>query len=718
MEAIGRFLLQDTTHLLTVAGPPGVGKTRLAVEVAGHLAGGFRDGVYFVRLAHLDSATQVVPALEEALQVGNAEGRPPLEGVKEYLMGKQVLLVLDNFEHVLEAAQYLPEIVGIAPEVKILVTSREVLNISLEHEFVVPPLSVPNIYEPEQLRQLEGYEAVQLFAHRAMLARPGFELNDENIEVVATICRMLEGLPLSIELAASRIKLIAPGAMAERLDSRLGLLIGGSRDLPRRHQTLRNALEWSYNLLTEDEARLFRRLAIFTGKYSLQAIEQVCDVAQALDPGATEIVDRVTALVEKSLLMSEEGAGGEPCYSMLETIHEYAQEKLDEIGERSAVTSQFVRYYLGLAQRAEAELRGPNQDVWLERLQRDHSNLCAAWQGAAATGQVELLPNVAPALGQFWARCGHWALGREQLGGLLADPDVLWQPLDRARTLYPLAYIAYLQGEYPYARSIARESFNLFRQVGDSAGIADSLNLMGFVASMEGDKTRARRLHAQSLASARAAEYWLGVPLARYGIALIDMHAGHTAVAHARMEESYIACRRIGDLLGIAYSLYCMGLADWLEASYSEAREHCEEGLLVYSQIHDKKGKALSLQVLGHIPGQEVDRGDVNTRHRYLRESLSLLCELGLRRYVPGTLAGLALLAVEEADLVRAARLLGAAHSLAETARSDAVPGQAVMLRAAVRKLPREADAVGTRRAWLEGEAMPLQEIVGLACGR
>jgi tetratricopeptide (TPR) repeat protein len=429
-------------------------------------------------------------------------------------------------------------------------------------------------------------------------------------------------------------------------------------------------------------------------------------------------VDLVTTLVEKSLLALEADAGDEPRYSMLETIREYAQEKLEESGEIEAIRQQHVSYFLGLAERAGPELRGPNQNVWLERLQQDHRNLCAALEGAAETGHMELLLKVASTLGQFWTRCGHWALGREQLEALLAERNVLWQPVDRACTLYPLAYMAYLQGDYHYALARFEEGLALFRQAGDGAGIADSLNLIGFVTSMQGDKETARRLHAESLDVARAGEYRLGVPFALYGIALVEIHAGNTSSAHALTQESYIESRKIGDLLGIAYSLYSMGLADWLEGNYGEAREHCQESLRVHRQIHDKRGMALSLQVLGHISSQEDDADDVddvNTRSSYLVESLSLLCEVGLRRYVPGTLAGLAMVALEQGDLARAARLLGAADAVAETAGAHMVPGQSAMQEAAVRRLRRTANRAQVAEAWAEGEATSFEDVVSLA---
>jgi tetratricopeptide (TPR) repeat protein len=471
-------------------------------------------------------------------------------------------------------------------------------------------------------------------------------------------------------------------------------------------------------LLAEPEALLFRRVAVFAGGYTLQAIEQVCNADHGLGTEATDVVDLVTSLVEKSLLALDSDANDEPRYSMLETIREYAQEKLEESGEIEANRQQYVGYFLRLVEQAEPELRGPNQNVWLERLQRDHRNLCAALEGITETGQTELLLKVAPTLGQFWTRCGHWALGREQLEALLAEPRVLWQPSDKARTLYPLAYMAYLQGDYPYALACLEESLSLFRQEADGAGIADSLNLMGFVISMQGDKERARRLHAEGLDVARAAEYRLGVPFALYGIALIDIHAGNTASAHALTQESYIESRKIGDLLGIAYSLYSMGLADWLEGNYSEAREHCQESLRIHRQIQDKRGMALSLQVLGHISGQEGDVDDVNTRDRYLKESLSLLSKVGLRRYVPGTLAGLAMVALEQGDLAAAARLLGAADSSAKAAGAHVVPGQQPMQEAAIRRLLRTRDKAQMAEAWAEGEALSFQEVVALALDR
>lgn len=747
VEALGALLLRPGVSLVTVTGPPGIGKTHLAVESARRMERHFRDGIYFVGLAHLNEIGQVAPAIAEALSVRDGDGRSPLEGISEYFTAKELLLVLDNFEHVIDAASQVVEMLGSQPGVKVMVTSREVLNVSPEHIFAVGSMSVPpkhgegaegaegaEVVRDESAESVEGaslpdsYDAVKLFVQRAQAARPHQVFSEEDMRAIGEICAVLEGIPLSIELAATRTKLIPPRAMVERLRSRLALLTGGARDLPQRHQTLRDAIDWSYSLLTDAEALLFRRLAIFPGGCDLHAIEDVCGAGGALAGYEVEVVDLVTSLVEKSLLLHQVGEGGDARYSrysMLETLREYAAEKLEESGETEAMRREFARYFLRLARDAEAGLRGPEQYVWLNRLEQEHTNIPAAITWAPEVGEMALLREAAPTLGQFWVRRGYWGQAREKLGELLERPEAEWQPLQRARTLYPEAYAAYLQGDYGYARTRFHESLELFRGLGDLRGAADSLNLLGFVTLMQGDKEEARRLHEESLATARAAEYRLDVPFALYGLALADIAKGDYGCARASAEESHIEARKAGDLLGIGYSLYCLGLLEYLEGNYEQAREHCARSLRTHRQIKDRRGVALALQVLGHLPeqgdGMDPQPQGADVRATQLRESLTLLCELGLKRYMPGTLAGLAILAAEQGHIERAARLLGAANALAAKTGAGVVPGQTEMYLAAERALQLTSTselAPAVAAAQTEGAVMSFQEVIAYALDR
>ena len=370
VEDVRGRLLAPEVRLLTLTGPGGTGKSRLALQSAADLIEEFEDGVFFVALATLTDHTLVTSSVAQVLGVRESGDQPLLEGIKDYLQDKRLLLVLDNFEQVLEAAPQAGEILSAAPRLKVLATSRIPLGIYGEREYAVPPLAIPDPKRLPTLEVLSQYEAVRLFIERAEATKAGFEITSENAPAVAEICARLDGLPLAIELAAARIKLLPPSSILARLTNRLKLLTGGARDLPERQRTLRGAIEWSHTLLDEGEKTLFARMAIFSGGRTLEAIEAVCDAQGDLPMDA---FDSVSSLVDKSLLRQEEGPEGEPRFMMLETIHEYAREKLRESGEAEEIGHAHARHFLGLAE--EAELTGPEQAWWLERLEAEHDNL-------------------------------------------------------------------------------------------------------------------------------------------------------------------------------------------------------------------------------------------------------------------------------------------------------------------------------------------------------
>ena len=370
VEDVRGRLLAPEVRLLTLTGPGGTGKSRLALQSAADLIEEFEDGVFFVALATLTDHTLVTSSVAQVLGVRESGDQPLLEGIKDYLQDKRLLLVLDNFEQVLEAAPQAGEILSAAPRLKVLATSRIPLGIYGEREYAVPPLAIPDPKRLPTLEVLSQYEAVRLFIERAEATKAGFEITSENAPAVAEICACLDGLPLAIELAAARIKLLPPSSILARLTNRLKLLTGGARDLPERQRTLRGAIEWSHTLLDEGEKTLFARMAIFSGGRTLEAIEAVCDAQGDLPMDA---FDGVSSLVDKSLLRQEEGPEGEPRFMMLETIHEYAREKLRESGEAEEIGHAHARHFLGLAE--EAELTGPEQAWWLERLEAEHDNL-------------------------------------------------------------------------------------------------------------------------------------------------------------------------------------------------------------------------------------------------------------------------------------------------------------------------------------------------------
>jgi predicted ATPase/class 3 adenylate cyclase len=381
------LLRTEETRLLTLTGPGGTGKTRVALQAAADLLEDFPDGTYFVSLATLTEAELLLPAVAEMVGVREVGEQPLDETLKDYFHERRLLLLLDNFEQVLEAAPAVTELLAVAPGMKVLATSRAPLGLYGEHEFPVPPLSMPDLKSPPSLERLTQYEAVGLFVERARAVKPDFSITNESAPAVAEICVRLDGLPLAIELAAARIKMLPPKAMLHRLTSRLKLLTGGARDLPERQRTLRATIEWSHALLDEGEQVLFGRLAVFSGGRTLEAIEAICDAEGDLPVDAFE---GVSSLQDKSLLRQEEGVRGEPRFVMLETIHEFAREKLQESGEAEEIKRLHAQYFLTLAEEAYPEFKGANQLEWLERLEVEHDNVRAALTWALKRKEAEV----------------------------------------------------------------------------------------------------------------------------------------------------------------------------------------------------------------------------------------------------------------------------------------------------------------------------------------
>jgi predicted ATPase/class 3 adenylate cyclase len=396
------LLRREETRLLTLTGPGGTGKTRLALQAAADLLDDFSDGAFLVPLATLTETELLLPTVAETLGVRDSGEQPLDESLKDYLSERRLLLVLDNFEQVLEAAPAVTELLAGAPGLKVLATSRAPLGLYGEKEYAVPPLSVPDVKHLPDLKTLSQYEAVRLFIERAKSAKADFEVADESAPAVAEICVRLDGLPLAIELAAARIKMLPAKAMLQRLSSRLKLLTGGARDLPERQRTLRGTIEWSHALLDEGEQLLFARLAVFAGGRTLEAIEAICDAEGDLPVDA---FDGISSLVDKSLLRQEEGPNGEPRFVMLETVHEFAREKLGQSAEAEEIKRVHAEYFLNLAEEAYPELRGPDQLEWLERLEAEHDNMRAALSWALDRKEVELALRLG-ALCRGSGRCG------------------------------------------------------------------------------------------------------------------------------------------------------------------------------------------------------------------------------------------------------------------------------------------------------------------------
>jgi predicted ATPase/class 3 adenylate cyclase len=438
----------DETHLLTLTGPGGTGKTRLALQAAADLLDDFPDGTFFAPLATLSEAELFLSTVAETLGVRETGEQPLVESLKDYLHERQLLLVLDNFEQVLGAAPTVTELLAEAPGLKVLATSRAPLGLYGEHVYPVPPLTLPDLKRPPSLERLTQYEAVGLFVERARALKPDFKVTNESAPAVAEICVRLDGLPLAIELAAARITMLPPKAMLQRLTSRLKLLTGGARDLPERQRTLRATIEWSYALLDEGEQLLFGRLAVFSGGRTLEAIEAICDAEGDLPMDA---FDGVSSLLDKSLIRQEEGPNGEPRFVMLETVHEFAREKLGESAEAEQIKRVHAEYFLTLAEEANPELKGPDQLQWLERLEVEHDNMRTALSWALERREAEVVLRLGGALWWFWSVRGYHSEGRRWLEEVLAM-DGRGSPESRAMALAGAGTLASEQGDLDRAQ--------------------------------------------------------------------------------------------------------------------------------------------------------------------------------------------------------------------------------------------------------------------------
>ena len=643
VELVRQRLLQPETCLLTLVGPGGTGKTRLALQVAEAMGATFPDGVSCVSLAALADASMILPTIALALGVTEAAGQALLARLSAFLRHSRTLLVLDNFEQIVSAAPTLTELLAACRHLKLLVTSRMPLHVHGERIFEVPPLSVPDPTHLPPLEELSRYEAVRLFVARAQDVQPDFALTSETALPVAEVCARLDGLPLALELAAARVRFLPPQALLSRLGSRLKLLTGGERDRPARQQTLRSALDWSYDLLDAGEQTLFARLAVFVGGCTLEAAAAVCNAPGDLP---FDVLEGIASLLDKSLLRRAEGVAGEPRFVMLETIREYALERLAVSGEDVAINRQHAAYYLRLAEAAAPRLRGAEQTVWLNRLDAEHDNLHAALQWWLGGGDADVGARLAAALGCMWYVRGYLSEGRRWLASALERGCMAPRPA-RATVLYWAGVLAWWQSDLQQAVTLCEESRALFQAMGDKQGTASALRVLGNVALDQADYGRAATLIEESLALFQEVGDNVGSASALHNLGDTATRRGDYGRAAALLAEALALFQRLGDTEGIAYTLGDWGTLAWRQGDYSRAEALYTESLAQHRAVGNKWGIAALQARMGWMAHV---RGDDAQATKLYEQALALYRDLGNKAGLAYTLNGLGMVVYGQGD--------------------------------------------------------------------
>lgn len=706
---IKRLLRDENVRLVTMTGVGGTGKTRLAQAVAQELLPDFSDGVFFVELAAIANAELVASTIAQPLGVKETGGKSVLEALKDNLRECKMLLVLDNFEQVVDAAPQIAELLAAAKGLKILITSRMLLRLSKEQEFVVPPLALPSeklfddyplvyasssdklsnypvVYagSSDLLNDLQSYEAVKLFIERTRNAKPNFALTVENARSVAEICTRLDGLPLAIELAAARVKILSPQAILAKLGNRLQLLTGGARDLPARRQTVRGAVAWSYDLLKEEEKRLFERLAVFVGGFTYEAAEAVVQsssVQPNFDSSSSEkeynearalnidVLDLLTSLIDKSLLVSKEQADGEMRFRMLEVVREYALDRLEAAGETEAMRRSHAAYFLRLGEEAEPHLQAAQSAEWLNRLEEEHDNLRDALRWSLER-EAQNAARLASAIQLLWLNHSHLTEGRKWLKAALER-----------------------------SRDVASDvRFKL-------------LNGIGLLARQQGDYETARKAYEEGLAEARAANNLRQIALSSRGLGVIAYQRGDVATARKFIEEALAIYRRLDAKFGIAASLGNLGDIKRTEGDYAAARPLIEEAIAIFRQIGNKQAVSANFINLG---GVAYGEGDFAAARSHFAEALATSRELGHKSLISCCLDGFAAISGVRGESECAARLAGVAEKLREQIGYEIEPAERRFRDAYTAELKTALGETGFTNFYEQGRRMKLSEAIAL----
>lgn len=691
------LLLRRDVRLLSLTGPGGAGKSRLGVAVAAAISDRFPAGVQFVGLASITDPDLVATALADALEIQQAANRTIPQLIGDQLRNSgPFLLVLDNFEQVLPAATVVAETLEACPSLKILVTSRSCLRVYGEQEFPVAPLAQNS--------------AVELFAQRAAAVWPDFAITSENVQAVQEICLRLDGLPLAIELAAARTKVLSPKAILDRLQCSLQLLTGGALDLPERQQTLRNTIDWSYGLLNEAEGKLFRRISVFVGGCTLEAAEAVCNTGRDL---GIDLFEGLSSLVDKNLIQRVDRAEAEPRFAMLETMREYALERLADSGEEAAVRRAHAAYCLVLAEEGNPELNPADRARWLTHCDVEVDNFRAALDWLFQSRDRDWALCLCLALFRFWDMREYLTEGRIRLETVLRLAGVGYQK-ERAKVGHFIGALATAQGDYSAAAYFLRHSLSLYEELGDESGIAVSLNALAVMARDRGDYAAAQSNFERSLACWRMLSDRLAIARCLHNLANVVKIRGDYPRARWALREAADIFEELGDRSGAAWAINQQGDIARSQGDLAAARGLYQRALSAFREAADPWGSARSLTDLAYIA---LEQGDHSAAHTACREALEIFAGLGYRRGIALALEGSACLALAQGHADRALKLAAAAAHLRQSIGAPRHPAEQFrldqMLLPAWKSL---SDAEG-KHAWAAGTAMSMENVIQYCLG-
>jgi predicted ATPase/serine/threonine protein kinase len=710
VAAVKGMLLETDTRLLTLTGPGGTGKTRLAIQIGADLGEIFEGGVSFANLAPIADSRLVASAVAHAVGVRESGDTPLVTAIADQLRSLgPTLLILDNFEQVSDAAALVRELLDACPALKVLVTSRLVLHIYGEREFPVPPLPLPTTDATTSPAALLEYASIALFAQRATASRPDFALTAKNADAVVAICRRLDGLPLAIELAAARVKVLPPPDLLARLERRLELLTGGARDLPERQQTLRAAIKWSYDLLSPAEQTLFRRLSVFAGGCTLEGAEAVCNTREDL---GIDVLDGIASLVDNSLLVQRGSEDAQPRFLMLETFREYGRERLIESGDMAETQRAHAAYMLVLAEEETLDMTPVQREAWLRGCDAEHDNFRAALAHLVAVDEAPWAMRLAGALFRFWEQRDHLTEGREAIASVLAMPGAAAPARARARVLYAATVLADIQGEVSVAEAFSREACGIYRLLDDRQGMAATMTALAWHAQRQGRYAEATSVFSETVALWEQLGDRTAVDLARSNMANAAKAEGNFALARGLLEQVAESSETRGDHRGVASALNGLGDLAAAQGDHEAARRYHHQSLVKYRQIGDRWGAA---RVLADLAQTDLQAADYAAANRSLTEALVEFRALGHQRGVARQLESLAWSASCQSRDDEAVTLASAAATIRLRIGTPAKPAERDRIDRTLAAARSRISPDAYAHAWRDGRAASIDRILGLA---